>query len=188
MERIGALLASDVPVNARVDAASMLVQNHINGAEFEQAGRLIERVEPWLLEPHLSGFYRSMWKMQVGRYLLNRGEDPAAMALYEQALREASDGAIQIPLLEIYGHPDWPTSPCCAGMSRARSGPGSGLFPTRGRGDDRGHTRCRIALQRRRASRRHGRGCRLRKTAADVAEEAGVLWHRYFSRVQPPSP
>lgn len=103
--RVRALLsAPDIPANARIDAAGLLLAHHLNCADYEQAARQIASAEPWTADPQASTFYRAMWTLQVGRYEINRGDDDRGRERLESALALARDNALAAPLIFVSCH------------------------------------------------------------------------------------
>ena len=100
--RIHALFATDIPINARLDAAALLLSHHINCTEFDAAAQLVAMVETWLAKEQPNAFYRVFWRMQLGRFEANRGPSAPGRAILEEALAIARENAIAAPLPYVF--------------------------------------------------------------------------------------
>lgn len=109
------LSTAELPINARVDAATLLLAHYQIAAEFEEASRVIAMVEPWLADPDLSANYRALWTLQLAHCRVKQGMDAEAARLYERAESIARDNALVLMPLRVYVHIGRATLALCAG-------------------------------------------------------------------------
>ena len=95
-------LLNESPINARIDAAALLLAHHANCARFDEATRLVAMVQPWLSDPGPGPFYSALWSFHIGHYELKLGRPECAIAAYEKALAIARENAMTIPVLNVY--------------------------------------------------------------------------------------
>ncbi|BCT91319.1 hypothetical protein LYSHEL_03430 [Lysobacter helvus] len=93
-----------VPVNPRVDAATLMLAHAQVVADFDEADRIAAMVAPWLADPELTANYRAMWTLQYAHALNKMGRDEEALKAYDIARRVADENALVLPPLRVYGH------------------------------------------------------------------------------------
>lgn len=103
--RVHRLLPSlEIPANARVDAATVLLAHYQIAAQFDEVEHIVALVEPWLTDPQLTPNYRALWTLQLAHCRVKQGRDAEAERLYELAQAIAGDNALSLPPLRIYVH------------------------------------------------------------------------------------
>lgn len=115
----GLLATADLPINARVDAATLLLAHYQIAAEFDEASRIVAMVEPWLADPQLTANYRALWTMQLAHCQVKQGLDAEAARNYDRAEAIARDNALALLPLHIYAHIGRATLALCAGDPEA---------------------------------------------------------------------
>jgi DNA-binding SARP family transcriptional activator len=96
------MLREDLPINARLDAASLLLAHCCNAADYTLGARVMAWSEPWLAEPDVGPVHGPLWWMHAGHYHVARGDDEAAEAAYAQALSGIEANALTVPLLRVH--------------------------------------------------------------------------------------
>lgn len=102
--RLYALFGAEAPVDARLNAASLLLGHYTSSAQMDQAQRLVALVAPWLADDAVNPFVRALWWMHDGYFEFRRGDTSAAHDAFERSLAIARDNALSVPLLAIYCH------------------------------------------------------------------------------------
>lgn len=102
ISRLYALFGADVPVDARLNAASLLLGHYTSSAQMAQAERLAVLVQSWGDAAEVNPFVRALWGMHKGFFHFRSGDAPAAKASFQQSLDAARDNALTVPLLTIY--------------------------------------------------------------------------------------
>lgn len=92
------------PVNARIDAAALLLRHHVDALDFDAAAQLVACVQPWLADGELSPFYRALWLAHFARYTARQGARADAAAVFADALELLRTNALSVPVVEILCH------------------------------------------------------------------------------------
>ncbi|MGE0387970.1 MAG: BTAD domain-containing putative transcriptional regulator [Gammaproteobacteria bacterium] len=174
---IQALLRTDCPLNARVDAAAHLLSYFVNCAACQDAADLVATVSRWLDDPSLSAFYRALWSIQLARFETNRGESDRGREVFREVLKLIDDNALTVPVLDVYceiglanlallaGNPDEADAVRSRMVADATMDGGTRAFIAAHRGDRR-------------------EAAALARQHVDLADRAGVQWHAFRSRIQ----
>jgi LuxR family maltose regulon positive regulatory protein len=109
------VLAPDMPVNPRVDAATLMLANAQVVADFDEVERIAAMVAPWLADPGLTPNHLAMWTLQYAHALNKMGRDAEALQAYDVARKVADDNALVLPPLRVYGHLGRATVALCMG-------------------------------------------------------------------------
>lgn len=179
------LSAAELPINARIDAATLLLAHYQIAAEFEEASRIIAMVEPWLADPNLSANYRALWTMQLAHCRVKQGLDGEAARFYELAETIARDNALVLMPLRVYVHIGRATLALCVGDPEAAEAErvlaaSHWTFVRRlDRAIDAG-LRASIAMHR--GETREALACA--REQLQRLEEVGPVWLRCFGRLQ----
>lgn len=105
LRRIRTLLpAADVPANARVDAATLMLAHYQIAMEFDEAERIVAMTSPWLADPEMTANRHALWLLQLAHFRVKQGRDADAERLYAQAETLARENALTLLPLRIYGH------------------------------------------------------------------------------------
>ncbi len=94
----------DIPLHARLDAATMVLAHHQMGANFNEAERVVTMAAPWIDGTDVTPNQRAMWSLQLGHLRLKQGRDADATQLFAEALRIADANALVLPPLRVYSH------------------------------------------------------------------------------------
>ncbi|MFT3807026.1 BTAD domain-containing putative transcriptional regulator [Arenimonas sp.] len=116
LARIRTLLSSaELPINARVEAATLLLAHYQIAADFEEASRIIAMAAAWTADPQLTPTYRALWTLQLGHCRVKQGLYDEAMRTYELAEAIARDNALVLMPLRVYVHIGRATVALCLG-------------------------------------------------------------------------
>jgi DNA-binding SARP family transcriptional activator len=94
----------DVPVNARVDAATLMLAHHQTCGDLDDAERIVAMATPWADDPETSPTYRALWLLQLAHMRPKQGRDAEALRLYDACQKVADDNALLLPPLRIFVH------------------------------------------------------------------------------------
>jgi ATP/maltotriose-dependent transcriptional regulator MalT/DNA-binding SARP family transcriptional activator len=178
-------LLHECPLNARIDAASLLLAHHANSADFDSATRLVAMVQPWLSDPGPSPFYAALWWFHVGHYRLKLGEAEPAVAAYERALAIARDNAMTIPVLKVY---------CPVGIANVALTQGDAVtaeaqlaqtaqhWTSARRIDSAMETGFRALIAAHRGDM--AQALPLARRLVELNEVLGIVWHQYYARIE----
>ena len=118
--RLRALLQrDDIPVNPRVDAATLMLAHHQTNGDFRDAEAIDAMAAPWVADPTLTPSYRALWLLQLAHFRDKQGDDVAALKLYDQAQAIANENALMLPPLRIFIHLGRAIAALCAGDADA---------------------------------------------------------------------
>lgn len=181
-----ALLASQaVPVNPRVDAATLLLVHQQISGDFDEAERVIMMTAPWLHDPELTANYRALWLLQLGHFRNKQGRDAEALRLYAEIQEIARENALPLPPLHIYSHMGACIVHLCQGdaeKAETERALASAHF-TFSRRIDRALDACLRSW----IATHHGEFEEAAASARDGVQRmdaAGPVWLRFFSRLQ----
>jgi LuxR family maltose regulon positive regulatory protein len=105
LARMRVLLARpDVPVNPRVDAATLMLAHYQTMGDFDEGERIVSIAATWIADPALSPTYRALWLLQLGHLRSKQGRDVEGMQIYDEAAKIARDNALSLPALGIFLH------------------------------------------------------------------------------------
>ncbi|KGQ19672.1 putative transcriptional regulator, winged helix family [Lysobacter dokdonensis DS-58] len=114
--RLRALLQrDDIPVNPRVDAATLMLAHHQINGEFDETERIAAMAAPWVADPTLTPSYRALWLLQLAHFRDKQGDDVEALKLYDEAQAIANENALMLPPLRIFIHLGRAIVALCAG-------------------------------------------------------------------------
>ena len=94
--------ALDVPINFRVNAASILFNYYNWTTKGDIADQLIARATPWVADPHLSPLNRVWWRVHLAFNHQIRGRYAQAKRTIDEAEAIARDNGLKSVLFEIY--------------------------------------------------------------------------------------
>lgn len=173
------------PVNARIDAAALLLTHHSNCGDLDQAGRLIQIAQPWLSNPGPSALYAALWWFHVGHFEFKSGNAVASRTAYQRSQAIVRDNAMTVPILHVnlpiglaglaLGQGDVAEAQaqiesiaahwnCARKIDNAmRAGFGSAIAAHRGDMEQ--------ALL-------------LARQQLELNDDVGIIWHRYFARIE----
>ncbi len=109
------LQRDDIPVNARVDAATLMLAYHQINGEFDESDRIVAMASPWAADPRLTPSYRALWLLQLAHFRDKQGNDAEALKIYDQSQAIANDNALMLPPLRIFAHLGRAIAALCAG-------------------------------------------------------------------------
>ena len=94
----------DVPVNPRVDAATLMLAHHQTIGDLEEAERIVAMASPWVADPATTPAYRALWLLQLAHMRPKQGREAEAMRIYDECEKVADDNALPLPPLRIFVH------------------------------------------------------------------------------------
>ncbi|MCC8362159.1 winged helix-turn-helix domain-containing protein [Lysobacter sp. A6] len=116
INRINVLLQrDDIPVNPRVDAATLLLAHYQTSGLSDDAERITAMVAPWIADETLTPTYHALWLLQLAHFRDKQGRDVEAMRHYDEARTIADRNALLLPPLRIFIHLGRSIVALCAG-------------------------------------------------------------------------
>lgn len=178
------LLHPSVPVNARVDAAALLLAHHAISAQLDEAARVVAMVEPWLSDPKLTPNYRALWMLQVAHYQVKHAQNDDAEASYDLAEAIVRDNALTLLPLHVYVHVGRCTLALMAGdvdRAEAERARAASFWTFTRRIDSALDTgmRALVASHRGEVAEALSRA----REQYELMDAAGPVWMRYYGRI-----
>ncbi|HKN77757.1 MAG TPA: BTAD domain-containing putative transcriptional regulator [Lysobacter sp.] len=94
----------DLPVNPRVDAATLMLAHYQTSGNLEEAERIVALAAPWADDPATTPTYRALWLLQLAHMRPKQGRDAEAIRIYEECEKVADDNALPPAPLRIFVH------------------------------------------------------------------------------------
>ena len=178
-------LLEQCPVSARIDAAALLMTHHSNCGDMEHAGRIARMAQPWSADAAVGPLYAALWWFHMGHYEFKCGHAAAARAAYQRSQAIMRDNAMNVPVLKV----NCPVGLASVALTEGEVDAAQALVE--GMSEHWNAARkIDLAMQAGfnvafAAWRGDMSGAlRLSRHQFELNDVVGIIWHRYFARIQ----